>query len=425
MRHGIRPDSSGFVRFVGAFRRIKKCDRGRSSGYLRGMAENLVKRGEIWYYREQRKKEGILRSLKTRDRREAKRLATEMRAKLDRGDLAVRVRREFPTVGDLWAVYEEKAKAGLTRASAETARANFKSFGLIARHTLKKNPELVNEGEIKLIKLGEIDTEIARTFQAYEQKRGRSARSINSTWRQGISMFSVEMMGFYGEKKYEIPDKFVAFLRSSRIKTNSIQKFDPMKKDEVKRLLEATTDLAISGKPFAVEMAKVVSMAYYLGMRAKEILLARKRDFQDTPKGLRLYIDTVKGGNPRTITVSARLRELLYDKAAKPEAFVIADSLRDNKTARYNIVYRHTNAFLREFLETDQDKEYKKKHGRPSSRKLLHHLRKQAGAVLVTNYGLYYAQEFLGHKNPQVTNMFYSALLQDLKSIDEVQSLDG
>jgi integrase len=279
----------------------------------------------------------------------------------------------------------------------------------------------VTEEEIKAIKLGDIDTEVARAFQEYEQKRGRSARSINSTWRQGISMFSVEMMRFYGGKKYEIPDEFVAFLRSARLKTNSIQKFDPMEKDEVKRLLEATTDLAISGKPFASEMAKVVSMAYYLGMRAKEILLARKRDFQDTPKGLRLYIDTVKGGSPRTITVSERLRDLLYNKTAKPEAFIIADSLRDNKTARYDIIYRHTNAFLREFLETEQDKEYKKKHGKQSPRKLLHHLRKQAGAVLVTKYGLYHAQEFLGHKNPQVTNMFYSALLQDLKSIDSVE----
>jgi integrase len=393
------------------------------------MAENLVKRGMIWYYREQRGKKGILRTLRTRDRREAKRLAAEMKERLDKGELSVRVKQEFPTVGDCYDIYIKRAQAGLTRASQETARSNFLSLCSVVRHAIDKKPHLVTEEEVKALKLNEIkpgtteEPGAAEKFQKYELARGRAARSINSTWRQAISLFTVEMMGQYSLEKYRIPDEFVAFLRSSRLKTNPIQKFDPMEKDEVKRLLEATTDLAISGKPFAGEMAKVVSMAYYLGMRAKEILLARKRDFQDTPKGLRLYIDTVKGGSPRTITVSARLRDLLYDKAAKPEAFIIADGMRDNKTARYDIVYRHTNAFLREFLETEQDKEYKKKHGRPSPRKLLHHLRKQAGAVLVTNYGLYHAQEFLGHKNPQVTNMFYSALLQDLKSIDAVEVL--
>ncbi len=147
-------------------------------------------------------------------------------------------------------------------------------------------------------------------------------------------------------------------------------------------------------------------------------MLARKRDLQETPKGLRIYIDTIKGGNPRTITVSDKLRDLLYDRTAGKDAFLVADSLRDKKTERYNLVYRHTGAFLRDFLETEEDKKYRELNGRPSPRKLLHHLRKQAGAVLVTKYGLYHAQEFLGHKNPQVTNMFYSALLQDLKSID-------
>jgi integrase len=197
-----------------------------------------------------------------------------------------------------------------------------------------------------------------------------------------------------------------------------------MKEKEVERLLEATKDLAISGKPFALEIAKTVYMAYFLGMRAKEILHARKRDFQETLKGLRLHIDTVKGGNPRTITVSDKLKELLYSKEASKDAYVVADGLRDNQTARYDIVYRHTGAFLRDFLENEDDKKFRELHGRPSPRKLLHHLRKQAGAVLVTKYGLYHAQEFLGHKNPQVTNMFYSALLQDLKSIDEVQALE-
>lgn len=395
------------------------------------MAENLVKRGMIWYYREQRGKKGILRTLKTRDRREAKRLAAEMKERLDKGELSVRVKQEFPTVGDCYDIYIKRAQAGLTRASHETARSNFLSLCSVVRHAFDKKPHLVTEEEVKALKLNEIKPGTtdkpgpAEKFQKFELARGRAARSINSTWRQGISMFSVEMMGQYSLEKYRIPAEFQAFLKSPTLKAKSIEKFTPMKEKEVERLLEATKDLAISGKPFALEIAKTVYMAYFLGMRAKEILHARKRDFQETLKGLRLHIDTVKGGNPRTITVSDKLKELLYSKEASKDAYVVADGLRDNQTARYDIVYRHTGAFLRDFLENEDDKKFRELHGRPSPRKLLHHLRKQAGAVLVTKFGLYHAQEFLGHKNPQVTNMFYSALLQDLKSIDAVEVLDN
>jgi integrase len=393
------------------------------------MAENLVKRGMIWYYREQRGKKGILRTLKTRDRREAKRLAAEMKERLDKGELSVRVKQEFPTVGDCYAIYIQRAQAGLTRASHETARSNFLSLCSVLRHAFDKKPHLVAEEEIKALKLDAIkpgtadEPGPAEKFQKFELSRGRAARSINSTWRQAISLFTVEMMGQYALEKYRIPAEFQAFLKSPTLKANPIEKFTPMEPEEVEKLLEATKDLAVSDKPFAVDMAKTVFMAYYLGMRAKEILHARKRDFQETPKGLRLYIDTVKGGNRRTITVSDKLRELLYNKGAGKDAYIVADGMRDNQTARYDIVYRHTGAFLRDFLETEDDKKYRELHGRPSPRKLLHHLRKQAGAVLVTKFGLYHAQEFLGHKNPQVTNMFYSALLQDLKSIDAVEVL--
>lgn len=393
------------------------------------MSENLVKRGEIWYYREQRGKKGVLRTLKTRDRREAKKLAAEMKAKLDRGELAVRVRQEFPTVGDCYDIYIERAKNGLTRASHDTARSNFLSLCSVLRHTLDKKPHLVTEEEIKAIKLDAIKLGtankpgVAEKFQKFEIARGRSGRSINSTWRQAVSLFTVQMMAQYALEKFRMPVEFLAFLKAPMLQAKPIEKFDPMTEDEVRKILEATKDLAISDKPFASEMAKVISMAYFLGMRAKEILFARRRDFKDTPKGLRLYINTVKGGNPRTITVSERLRDILYNKVAKPDSFIIADWLRDNKTSRYDIVYRHTGAFLRDFLETDEDKKYRELNGRPSPRKILHHLRKQAGAVLVTKYGLYHAQEFLGHKNPTVTNMFYSALLQDLHSIDAVEEL--
>ena len=388
------------------------------------MAENLVKRGNIWYYREQRGKKGVLRTLKTRDRREAKRLAAEMKDRLDRGELAVRVKQEFPTVGDCYAIYIQRAKDGLIRASYDTARSNFLSLCSVLRHSLDKKPHLVTEEEIKAIKLDSIklgttdEPGAAEKFQKFELARGRSGRSINSTWRHAVSLFTVQMLGQYALEKYRMPDTFLAFLKSPTLKVQPMEKFDPMDDEEVKKLLEATTDLAVSGRPLAIEMVKVIYMAYFLGMRAKEILLARKRDLKDTPKGLRIHIDTIKGGNPRTITVSEKLRDLLYDRTAGKDAYLVADSLRDKKTERYNLVYRHTGAFLRDFLETEEDKKYRELNGRPSPRKLLHHLRKQAGAVLVTKYGLYHAQEFLGHKNPQVTNMFYSALLQDLKSID-------
>jgi integrase len=381
------------------------------------MAENIVKRGEVWYYREQRKNKGILRSLKTRDRREAKRLASQMKEKLDRGDLAVRVKQEYPTVGDLYDLYTLKAKEGKIRATSETARSNFRSLCLVLRHSIEKQPENVTEEEIKKIKLGAITTKVSEEFQTYEIGKGRSARSINSTWRQAVSMFSAQMLAYYAVEKYEMPADFLAFLKAPRLKAKPIEKFNPMSREEIDALLEATKDLAVSGKPNAVEMTKIIYMAYYLGMRAKEILLAKKRHFEVRGKVARLRIDTVKGGNPRTITVSERLRDLLYNKLAKPDEFIIANDR--NSTARYNLVYRHTGAFLRGFLETDEDKQYAEEHGMASPRKLLHHLRKQAGAQLVTRHGLYHAQEFLGHKNPTVTNMYYSALLQELHSLDE------
>jgi integrase len=424
----ICPDSSGLpVQEIVS----KSVTAAVSSEYLQRMAENLVKRGEVWYYREQRKGKGVLRTLKTRDRREAKRLAAQMKEKLDRGDLSVRVKQEYPTVGDCYAIYIEQAKSGLTRASYDTARSNFLSLCSVLRHSLDKKPHLVTEEEIKAIKLNAIkpgtteEPGAAQKFQKFELARGRSARSINSTWRHAVSLFTVQMMGQYALEKFNIPAEFIAFLKSPMLKAKTIDKFDPMTEEEVKRLLEATTDLAISGKPFAVEMAKTVHMAYYLGMRAKEILMAKKRDFTIRDGKARLHIDTVKGGNPRTIIVSDKLKDLLYSKDADKDAFIIADSLREKPTLRYDLIYRHTNVFLRDLLETEEDKKFREKHDKPAPRKLLHHLRKQAGAVLVTRYGLYYAQEFLGHKNPQVTNMFYSALLQDLKSIDEVQALDN
>ena len=381
------------------------------------MAENIVKRGEVWYYREQRKNQGVLRSLKTRDRREAKRLAAQMKEKLDRGDLAVRVKHEYPTIGDIYDLYMQKAKEGKINATSETARSNFRSLCLVLRHAINKQPDNVTEEEIKKIKLGAITTKVAEEFQTYEIGKGRAARSINSTWRQAVSMFSVQMLKYCVVEKYEMPADFLNFLKAPRLKANPIEKFSRMSDEEIEALLQATTDLAISGKPNAVEMTKVVYMAYYLGMRAKEILLARKKHFEIRGQVARLSIDTVKGGNPRTIIVSERLRDLLYNKLAKPDDFIVAKDR--NPTARYNLVYRHTGAFLRPFLETDGDKQYAEEHGRPSSRKLLHHLRKQAGAQLVTKHGLYHAQEFLGHKDPTVTNMFYSALLQELHSLDE------
>ena len=64
--------------------------------------------------------------------------------------------------------------------------------------------------------------------------------------------------------------------------------------------------------------------------------------------------------------------------------------------------------------------------------KAAHEMRKFYGAQVVTQQGLYAAQKYLGHSNPQVTNQYYATLV-DLKeptlmlppSVEEQPRIEG
>lgn len=149
---------------------------------------------------------------------------------------------------------------------------------------------------------------------------------------------------------------------------------------------------------------RVYLLVRKLGMRSVEIFRARTSDIFEVADGkFAIRIISKKSGReeviPRTIILSEVLVREFHKRGT--DEFLIAPALAP--TLRYNIIYKTTNAWLRNFL--------------PGREKCLYELRKAAGSEVATADGLMAAQKFLGHKRYETTKQWYAEYVDETHAL--------
>lgn len=156
----------------------------------------------------------------------------------------------------------------------------------------------------------------------------------------------------------------------------------------------------------------VYAMMSQLGLRNGEVAKALWEQFIERPvfddKGIattkrffRVRADYAEAVG-RELPVSDSLWEKL--QAFKDEALTEFVCPGKNKSERAITCLRQINRFAERFI---RDRE-----------KISYELRKWAGSIVATRYGIYEAQKFLGHRSVTTTETYYASYLKTLSSAD-------
>jgi integrase len=224
-------------------------------------------------------------------------------------------------------------------------------------------------------------------------RRNSSCATINKTLRNAKSLFSKKILKAIGmQDSCILPFKDIEFLPEGSHRYHS--EFD------AKQLVEeAMKEL----RPDNPEAFKIFLLALCCGLRRNEIdkLLWRQIDL---PRGL-INIQTTEVFNPKTrescscVDIDISVAEILAEyRNIATGKFVIESEVNPRPNAHYRH-YRcdRTHKHLIEWLRS---------HG-INSNNPLHTLRKEYGAEICRQFGLYKASRALRHSSYGVTEMFY------------------
>lgn len=368
--------------------------------YKRGKDKNSV-----YYFRAKIGGVHILRSLKTSNAREAERAAAALEKTLREDESARRVRSDSPTVKEVVKVYE--AATGLD-ASDDTRALNIRALYAILRHAGPKKFENMEEEDCRKLEISVLTPKLVEIWRTRELKKGRTNNSINSSLAQARSVFSKDALSRYKLAHLHV-EKFVTeFKNVKKLKAARVKAFVPLSPDVLRKIDDAVRIRLASTDTLDQEIAKVIVLAARLGLRAVEIYRATQGQiFVDSGK-VGIKIPSTKYGDERMLFFDDELARMFPHKSnAEAAKFLVADG--HNVTKRKRIIYRDTNAVLRDILRNKGDY---------CRSKLLHTLRKQVGSVLATKKGLFFAQRALGHRSPTLTSDYYSSLTERIQAVD-------
>jgi len=152
-------------------------------------------------------------------------------------------------------------------------------------------------------------------------------------------------------------------------------------------------------------------LALGVGLRANEIDKARWNWLRFDAKG-DCYLDIreeddfkPKGGTLRMIKIPRTLHDAIVGARHDLSSPYITGGQASSRTAESGEGYRRPETFrvVNLWLRMRGVEE-----GKPGGHPL-HHLRKQFGSELATEFGLFAAQKLLGHSSPSVTSKYYAA----------------
>lgn len=366
--------------------------------------KNLMKRGDVYYFKMVHDGKQIWRSLGTGDLGLAAKLAADRRRQVigERFDEleATKKRRDFTSLG---AVMDEYRQSGVVRDLAPaTITQNLQCLcHLVRGHKSVRGDGTADVEQQSTAVLGRELVERYTTNQMTEAgndllARDRASRTAAATARQARAVFAKWALDKYAARGMRLPD-LSGFLngggrRAARVK----YRLPPQ------ALIEATKAGGRKLKETSPELYVIYLLAYDQAMRAGEIAAATW-DWIRTDADGRHYMEIIRRANfrpkglERAVPIhDTTLREL--KEIAGGRSYLVAG---DKPTHRKNLIKRTFSAWMRE-LGWSQ-KEYPKAS---------HELRKLMGSVWFTKLGPAVAQKWLGHASVATTCAFYADLVE-------------
>ena len=287
-------------------------------------------------------------------------------------------------VGDILAVKRSKKRFGPQKGGAAAYRAKIDSASLAILR-----PEAVQKWRLSYVKRAKNPA----------QERSRMT-SCNSTIRQARSLFAGKVVRFLPELQLPEPAPFAGIEFFPRQNSKYFSRID------AKALLQkAATDLSLSDPPTFTAML----LAIAAGLRRGEIdsLTWAQIDF-----GRKLIrVETTDKAGLKTADsraevaidddVTALLRKQ-FAHVKKLNAFVVEGEGSAGGQKKWGQHYRANAAFVRAI-------KWLRSHG-VTARKPLHELRKELGALVTNEHGIYAASRVMRHSNVATTAAHYTDL---------------
>jgi len=287
-------------------------------------------------------------------------------------------------VGDLLAVKRTKKRFGPKRGGAAAFRAALDGAGL----------DILSLPAVQKWRL-----EYVKRAKNPAQERSRMT-SCNSTIRQARSLFAGKIVKFLPELRLPVPPPFAGVEFFPKQSAKYFSRIDP------KALLQAAhSDLAAEDSPAFV----VMLLALSAGLRRGEIdsLCWHQVDFERQL----IRIESTEAATLKTtdsrdeVAIDEHVVSFLRGSRAKASGdFVIEAGGAESGPKKWGQHYRADAVF-------DRLTAWLRAHG-VTARKPLHELRKELGALVTAEHGIYAASRVLRHSNVATTAAHYS----DLKS---------
>ena len=338
---------------------------------------SLFLRGKTWWIKYQRAGKTVRASLKTSNKRVARREQQAIEAAIfEQGSHTPT--EHNPTPDDFWDAYLPWAFDHLKRKSVEAKANKWRAF----------------IDWCQPARMGSITHEDAEGYKAHLLKRGRAKATINAHLRELQSVISQgNKLGLYSG-----PNPFQGIERY-RLEQSPP---DFYAEDEATRLLDAAEG---RGR----DLHLLVALGLYGGLRKAELLACSWSWFDWRRKTLDIPSDaafSTKSHKGRTIPLSAKLIAILRPYKGK-DGFVVCPEKTECGSGHYRVDLRDSFNAVREQASVP--------------RATLHGLRRTFGSLLVqAGISIYKVSLWLGHSSVTVTQNHYAALVAYDADIDRI-----
>lgn len=228
--------------------------------------------------------------------------------------------------------------------------------------------------------------------------RRRASNSVNAHLRNARSLFSEKALK-HVHAKLLLPDPlpFVGVKLEKRGSTRYISRLDARQ-----ILTDARTELA--SDPARAQQFRIFCLALLCGLRKREIdsLLWRQVDFSSA----QIRIEATEYFQPKSedsiaaVDVDEELLALLRGWKAQNKGEFVIESANPPRYHVSRVNYRCEKDFLSLYAWLGSKG--------ITARKKLHELRKELGAVLASEHGIFAAQQMLRHADIRTTQQFYA-----------------
>ena len=234
-------------------------------------------------------------------------------------------------------------------------------------------------------------------FNSWKRKNAKKKTStVNAIHRSAASIFTPAACAFYKENGRYVENPFTGTKRS-KARTEPFQGY-PRK--FIQSLVESAQTELRDAPEKNLPAYRLFILALFAGMRQQEAIFAEWSDLTDDGIMVKSTdLHRTKSRRTRFVPLSPSIiadlknaRESCHPQILPPTRLLKKQSSRAKRKAVSD---------LRDWLETKGIK----------SKKKVHELRKIAGSIIATDFGLYAAKEILGHSTVAVTEGFYAHLL--------------